>query len=1046
MAKMRRMLESLWMEVLDEFPNSSLAHLGYAEFLMECCCDFTEAARIKCKTDKIENHRWRAVDKCFLAFIRLFPQYIKYEILNYHGDMLRSRTSESHTSSRFSGKIDTFDADFAPEAYLDANTLNYAPLRLALEQPLSKVKNTSHQWLAGVVIGSFLFNVFLMIGLIIGLYATYDSAIARLACSRSISSCRVSTDSAVLLLLLHFANQTNRWHPLYDTAQCYLSRDDHLRQYRERALDAMAMGLKEFPVFTLELAALAAESDDPEYLTADITAPNVPLPICSGGVLHSYINLSIKSVFVNEFSLLAHFLLPDQNLSNSYKNDSNWCRLVNSVKSIAEAAYSSRTRVLDDYVTVFTGIGDQFNIALAVAPICFFIVSYLGFPIAGYVYSKELNQFFTLILRTDQGYKLEASKSLGPDAGAPITAIPIRHTACLSFLWAHLLVLLFLFLIAELLLVLALWFGMSTARNIVQLETWTYSVSTLLPRAYDALIHLFSVWFGRAFNSRSVDLQAEIATVEGYLTKIESTSITLSSPRGLGGDFLGSDAVVRSLVYGQDCPVGENVTELHDFYNCSLIVHLLIVFRGLVREALLLEPSSDGVIENLPLSHLEHLVMWHLSQQSQTVENRLAYLMEQKVSEFKRDLLVCCLCGVVIATIIFVVGLWFLGAMDSVFMCILVLMKRLPPHAMALNRELLDYLMWRNANHTRHGMTAAQTTMRLSSDGILSINSERAIEYLSPSVTQILGHSPEQLYGQTIDILFSTESAATFDSQLQQILSREGEKEVTFDLPCVTDKSTEVPCRIHLFPLNKDRGSDRIIVVISNIASHEERRLAAETARDEVKQLLYASLPYQIIARMDEGEIDIAFQVPVATVMFLSVGGISLLHASPQEILGSLATIYQAFDGRMEDFESITKIKIFADTYICASGLFSEHDAKETEELIDFGQNCLEILEDLNVKMYSQYTVQIGVNTGGPIVAGIVGVEGCMFDIVGDAVGLAAALLATAPLNTLQMADATHARIPAATYPMTRRNVVVNGDEVVTHLLKAVGSSSNAMV
>jgi guanylate cyclase len=249
-----------------------------------------------------------------------------------------------------------------------------------------------------------------------------------------------------------------------------------------------------------------------------------------------------------------------------------------------------------------------------------------------------------------------------------------------------------------------------------------------------------------------------------------------------------------------------------------------------------------------------------------------------------------------------------------------------------------------------------------------------------------------------------------------------------------------------LFHSNKDRWNDRIIVVISNFASHEERRLAAEAARDAVQQLLYASLPHQIITRMDKGETDIAFQVPVATVMFISVGGVSLLHASPQKIVGSLANIDQAFDGRMEDFKLISKLNIFAATHICASGLFSEHDGKKTKELIDFGQNCLEIPEDLNVKMYSQYPMQIGVKTGGPILACIVGVERCMFDIMGEAVGLASALLATAPLNTLQMADSTHSRITAATYPTTRRNLIVNGNEVVTHLLKAVGSSSSAMM
>lgn len=45
-----------------------------------------------------------------------------------------------------------------------------------------------------------------------------------------------------------------------------------------------------------------------------------------------------------------------------------------------------------------------------------------------------------------------------------------------------------------------------------------------------------------------------------------------------------------------------------------------------------------------------------------------------------------------------------------------------------------------------------------------------------------------------------------------------------------TDKSIEVPYGIHLFHLNKEKENDQLIVITTNTASCEERRLAAEAA------------------------------------------------------------------------------------------------------------------------------------------------------------------------------------------------------------------------
>jgi hypothetical protein len=60
-------------------------------------------------------------------------------------------------------------------------------------------------------------------------------------------------------------------------------------------------------------------------------------------------------------------------------------------------------------------------------------------------------------------------------------------------------------------------------------------------------------------------------------------------------------------------------------------------------------------------------------------------------------------------------------------------------------------------------------------------------------------------------------------------------------------------------------------------------------------------------------------------------------QSAAQESAGdprALASIDQAFDGRMEGFKSITKVAIFAATHICASSLFSEHDGEKQKSAL----------------------------------------------------------------------------------------------------------------
>jgi class 3 adenylate cyclase len=60
--------------------------------------------------------------------------------------------------------------------------------------------------------------------------------------------------------------------------------------------------------------------------------------------------------------------------------------------------------------------------------------------------------------------------------------------------------------------------------------------------------------------------------------------------------------------------------------------------------------------------------------------------------------------------------------------------------------------------------------------------------------------------------------------------------------------------------------------------------------------------------------------------------------------------------------------------------------------MISFGLDMIHALQLLNIELSETLRMRVGVNTGGPIVAGVLGIDKPTFDILGPAICLAAAM------------------------------------------------------
>jgi class 3 adenylate cyclase len=209
----------------------------------------------------------------------------------------------------------------------------------------------------------------------------------------------------------------------------------------------------------------------------------------------------------------------------------------------------------------------------------------------------------------------------------------------------------------------------------------------------------------------------------------------------------------------------------------------------------------------------------------------------------------------------------------------------------------------------------------------------------------------------------------------------------------------------------------------TELAKQQEEAAAAK-AKSE--RLLFQILPRDIVIRLNQDERDISFSVPQASIIFIDVVKFSEYSAllSPSEIMGNLSNLFAAFDAAAKKYTLLTKIKLIGDIYMAASGLFAGEDQPSNDhalQIVCFGLDCIADLDDVNQALSATLQVRAGVNSGGPVIAGVLGTDRPVFDIIGDPINVAARLQTTDVPGKVQIPQSTFELIQGGHFKIEQR-------------------------
>lgn len=233
----------------------------------------------------------------------------------------------------------------------------------------------------------------------------------------------------------------------------------------------------------------------------------------------------------------------------------------------------------------------------------------------------------------------------------------------------------------------------------------------------------------------------------------------------------------------------------------------------------------------------------------------------------------------------------------------------------------------------------------------------------------------------------------------------------------------------------------KFVITCQNVTqSHNYNTLILEEKQNSDK-LLSTILPPSLVSRVQEGEKNISFSVQSASILFSDIVSFTPWCSSlPEEtVMSTLNILFKRFDSILDTKKTMTKIKCIGDCYMAAGGIFAEvnQPAVHAKEVVSFGLQSIKEVLLINEEIHQNLKIRVGVNTGGPIVAGVLGIGKPTFEILGPAINRAQQMEQNGVQMMVHISSAVYDLICGLNFKIcNRRQIECKNEMVETYLVE----------
>lgn len=202
------------------------------------------------------------------------------------------------------------------------------------------------------------------------------------------------------------------------------------------------------------------------------------------------------------------------------------------------------------------------------------------------------------------------------------------------------------------------------------------------------------------------------------------------------------------------------------------------------------------------------------------------------------------------------------------------------------------------------------------------------------------------------------------------------------------EDGTEINLEVTSMPAN-----GMLVIICKDVTQNAIYDKLIREERGKCDQILAQILPPTLAKRMQEGEKNIAFSVQKVSVLFLNIIGFNswCKDLPSSNVMSILNMVYGRFDQLLAQKPTLTKMKVMGDCYMVAGAFFADvpQQAEHEKEALAFGLESIKTVTEINKEQKLNLSIRVGLDAGGPVVAGVLDVGKPTFELFGNVVSIA---------------------------------------------------------
>ncbi|NET55914.1 MAG: response regulator [Symploca sp. SIO2E6] len=214
--------------------------------------------------------------------------------------------------------------------------------------------------------------------------------------------------------------------------------------------------------------------------------------------------------------------------------------------------------------------------------------------------------------------------------------------------------------------------------------------------------------------------------------------------------------------------------------------------------------------------------------------------------------------------------------------------------------------------------------------------------------------------------------------------------------------------------------------VLARVANHLSIQALNNALRQEQKKsenLLLNTLPAAIVEELKQHQRAIPKQYDEASFLFSDIVEFAANSSSmpPTEVVNLLNQVFSTFD-QLAQQHGVEKIRTIGDAYFVAGGVplvRPDHAAAIAEMALDMQQAIAQFTWPNGQPL----VLRIGINTGGPVVAAVLGIKKFAYDVWGDTVNIASRMETQGLAGKIQVTAATYEQLQDK-YKLEKRGAI----------------------